>query len=109
MSVHDFNAAALRAYKKRQRKGALEILNADSPLLAAAMSDPETEVIDADWMGEILEQLSPVQQHTVRQGALAGAHARFGAPNFSQVCLMGYLFLRHLERIGVLDQWRQKP
>ncbi|MFB1632495.1 hypothetical protein [Pseudomonas sp. AP-1] len=108
MAVHDFNAAALRAYRKRQDKGAIEVVANDSPLATAARVADDMEVIDLQWLAEVDDQLSPEHIQTVRHAAHAGAHLLYGAPTPAQILGMAHNFLRYLDRIGVLDAWRKK-
>jgi len=109
MAVHDFNAAALRAYRKRQRKGAVEVVNAGSPLAIAAEAAPNIEMIDIDWLTETVLQLLPAKQNLVRTAAHMAAQLRYGTPTTAEILGEAYHFMRYAESAGALDDWRAKP
>lgn len=109
MAVHDFNQAALNAYRKRQKRGAFEVVTAGSPLAIAAEAAPNVDMIDIDWLAETVMQLLPEKQNLVRAAAHMAAQLRYGTPTTAEILGEAYHFMRYAESAGALDDWRAKP
>lgn len=103
-----FGEAALAAYKKRQaRTGVVGCFRPGSPLIEAAKADPESAVMDLDWLERTLESIPMKKLESLREMfRVFEDHPRGNTAVFK--VLMLYQFLKDAESRGHLARL-QKP
>lgn len=104
-----FGQAGLAAYKKRQaRTGEIGCFSPGSPLIEAAKDDPESCVLDLEWLNKTLLSIPEPKLISLREmlRIFEGHHPRGGTE--AHKTMMLYRFLKDAEAKGHLAAF-QKP